>query len=77
MSEHTKDLEQSIIEKIKLLSFEKQREVFNFIKSIENKKLQKNNNLKGIWSDLNIDIDESEIKEIRKEMWKNFPRDTF
>jgi len=29
----------------------------------------------GLWTDLGIDITEEDIKEARKEMWGNFPRD--
>ena len=31
--------------------------------------------LAGIWSDLKIDLSEEDMKEARREMWKNFPRD--
>lgn len=31
--------------------------------------------LRGIWADLQLDVSEQEIKEARREMWKNFPRD--
>jgi hypothetical protein len=31
--------------------------------------------LAGIWADLDIDLSEEDIREVRREMWKNFPRD--
>jgi hypothetical protein len=30
---------------------------------------------RGLWADLDIDISEEDISELRREMWKNFPRD--
>jgi hypothetical protein len=31
--------------------------------------------LYGLWADLNVDISEEDIDEIRREMWRNFPRE--
>jgi len=30
---------------------------------------------RGLWAEFDIDISEEDIRELRREMWKNFPRD--
>ncbi|MGB1286392.1 MAG: hypothetical protein ACPG7F_07670 [Aggregatilineales bacterium] len=37
--------------------------------------LEPRKSLLGIWSDMNIDISEEDIRELRQDMWKNFPRE--
>ncbi len=32
-------------------------------------------NLKGLWADYNIDLDEQDLRDLRQEMWQNFPRE--
>jgi hypothetical protein len=32
-------------------------------------------NLKGLWADHNIDLDEQDLRDLRQEMWQNFPRE--
>jgi uncharacterized protein DUF2281 len=69
-------IEQQVVEKLRELPPEKQREVLDFVQSLEqphnNKPLQP---LRGLWKDLNITITEEEIAEARREMWGNFPKD--
>ena len=31
--------------------------------------------LHGLWADLNVDVSEEDIQEMRREMWGNFPRE--
>jgi hypothetical protein len=35
----------------------------------------KRESLRGLWKHLNFDITEEDIAEVRKEVWKNFPRE--
>ena len=71
-------LEEAIIGKIRALPAEKQEEVLRFADSLEANRA----NLKvplisprGLWADLHVDVSEEDIAEMRKEAWKNFPRD--
>jgi hypothetical protein len=32
-------------------------------------------NLKGLWADHNIDLNEQDLRDLRQEMWQNFPRE--
>ena len=70
-------IEEMVLEKLRGLPREKQREVLKFVESLKpdggtKKPLR---SLEGIWEDLNIDITEEDIAEARREMWGNFPRD--
>lgn len=70
-------IEQQVIEKLRELPLEKQREVLDFVESIKEKNGagKPRRSLLGLWSDLNIHITEEDIREARREMWGNFLRD--
>jgi hypothetical protein len=34
-------------------------------------------NLKGLWADQGIDLDEQDLRNLRQEMWQSFPREDF
>lgn len=68
-----------LLEKFETLSADRQQELLEFAKSLENKEADKKPrlNLHGVLADLNINITEEDIREARKEMWANFPREHF
>lgn len=75
---------QEIINEIENLPVEKQQEVLKFVKSLHHSKPDEKSetaqkeprrSLKGLWADLDIDITDEDIHELRREMWANFPRD--
>ena len=70
-------VEEKVLEKLRELPLEKQKEVLEFVDSLaENNGAKKPlRNLRGLWKDLNIEITEEDIAEARREMWGNFPRD--
>lgn len=70
-------IEQQVIEKLRELSPDKQKEVLNFVDSLADKggPAGKFRGLEGIWADLDIDITEEDIAQARREMWGSFPRD--
>lgn len=70
-------IEQQVIEKLRELPPEKQREVLEFLESIKEKNGadKPRRSLLALWSDLNIHISEEDIREARRAMWGNFPRD--
>jgi hypothetical protein len=70
-------IEEAVLEKLRDLSEEKQREVLNFIKSLQKKARGKGpkRGVRGLWADLNMSISEKDIDEARRELWKNFPRE--
>lgn len=73
----TEKIEQSVVEKLRALSPEKQQEVLDFVEFLERKAAvkQPRRSLMGLCADLNIHITEEDIAEARREMWGNFPRD--
>jgi len=70
-------IEQQVLEKLRDLPPEKQKEVLDFVDSLKEKHGPKKprRSLLGLWADLNIHITEEDIAEARREMWGNFPRD--
>jgi Protein of unknown function (DUF2281) len=70
-------IEQQVLEKLRDLPPEKQEEVLEFVDSLARKNGSKQplRNLRGLWKDLNITITDEDIREARREMWGNFPRD--
>jgi len=70
-------IEEQVLEKLRDLSPEKQKEVLEFVASLkaENGSKKPLRSLRGLWADLNIHITEEDIAEARREMWGNFPRD--
>jgi len=70
-------IEEMVLEKLRGLPPEKQREVLRFMESLKPSRGPKKplGSLEGLLEDLNVDITEEDIAEARREMWGNFPRD--
>ena len=70
-------IEEQVLQKLRDLPHEKQKEVLDFVDSLkeENGPKQPRRSLLGLWADLNIHITEEDIAEARREIWGNFPRD--
>lgn len=70
-------IEEIVLHKLKKMPLKKKHEVLDFVESIQEKPnaKQPRRNLKGLWSELNINITEEDIAEARQEMWSNFPRE--
>ena len=71
-------IEQTVIEKLRALPPQKQQEVLDFVEFLQQKnRIQRQIRLKGLWADLSIDITEADITQARREMWRNFPQESF
>jgi hypothetical protein len=71
-------IEEQVVEKLRALPPEKQKEVLDFVDFLKEKNGDPKKplrSLRGLWADLNIHITEEDIAEARREMWGNFPRD--
>ncbi len=68
------NLEQAVLEKLRELSPEKQQEVLNFATFLQQQVTYKRplRSVKGLCTDLKVDITEEDIAQARKEMWGNF-----
>jgi hypothetical protein len=73
----TEQIEQTVLEKFRMLPPDRQQEVLDFVEFLEQKNGAKppRRSLKGLWADLGIHITAEEIDEARREMWGNFPRE--
>jgi hypothetical protein len=72
-------LEQSILEVIRSLPSDKQRELLEHANQLRQASAAKRprKSAKGLWSDLAISLSPADIDEARREMWKNYPHDGF
>ena len=70
-------IEEMVLERLRDLPPEKQKEVLAFVESLKEKDGARKplRSLEGLWADLGIEITEDDIAEARREMWGNFPRE--
>jgi hypothetical protein len=70
-------IEKSVLEKLLKLPVDKQKEVLDFVESLEKSaELRRSRrSLKGLWADLEVNISADDIDEARREMWGGFPRE--
>ena len=70
-------IEKSVLEKLLKLPMERQKEVLDFVETLEKKTgtPRRRRSLKGLWADLGAEVSPEDIAEARREMWGNFPRD--
>ena len=68
-------IERQVLEKLRDLPPEKQKEVLDFVEFLKEKNGAKKplRSLPGLWKDLDIHITEEDIAEARREIWSNFP----
>jgi hypothetical protein len=72
-------IEDTVLAKLRLLPPEKKREVIDFVDFLQQKigPKRKRRSIKGLWAGLGISVSESDISDIRQEMWDKFPREDF
>jgi len=70
-------IEEMVLEKLRGLPPERQREVLQFLESLkpDGSATSPLHSLEGLLEDLNVDITGEDIAKARREMWGNFPRD--
>jgi hypothetical protein len=69
-------IEKSVLEKLLKLPADKQKEVLDFVETLEKKAgaTRRRLSLKGLWADLQTDVSPEDIAEVRREIWRGFPR---
>ncbi len=72
-------IEELVIEHLRVLPPDQQREVLDFVEFLHGKKGAKQplESLHGLWADFGVEISEHDIAEARREMWSTFPRESF
>ena len=71
-------LEQALLEKLRALPPDKQQEVVDFAEFLRVRYRvpgRARRGLEGLWADLDIDLTNDDIDEMRREAWANFPRE--
>jgi hypothetical protein len=73
-------LEQAILDAVRSLPPEKQREVLEHVRNLHTNAAPPaltRESGRGLWADLQVDLSADDIDEARREMWKTFPRDEY
>jgi hypothetical protein len=73
-------LEQEILNAVRALPADKQRELLDYVSRLRDDVTQSpkpRKNGRGLWADLNMEISAEAIDEARREMWKTFVKDDF
>lgn len=68
-------IEETIVEKLRKLSPEKQQETLDFVEFLEQKAVSPEptrRSLKGALSHLNVHVTTDDIREARREMWREY-----
>jgi hypothetical protein len=70
-------VEQAILEAVRALPAEKQREILSHATRLRDQAIKKQpcKSLKGLWADLGVSLSAREIEKNQRELWKNFPRE--
>ena len=70
-------IEKALLEKLLKLPPEKQKEVLDFVETLEKNPgaTCQRRSLKGLWADLGVEVSSEDIAETRREMWGGFPRE--
>lgn len=73
-------LEQEILDAVRALPADKQRELLDHVNRLRDEATQPPKPRKSgpcLWADLNMDISAEVIDEARRETWKTFDKDDF
>ena len=70
-------VEQAILEAVRALPVDKQREILSHATRLREEAAPKKpfKSIKGLWADLGISLSAEEIEANQREMWKGFPRE--
>ncbi len=76
-AENLMSLEDAILEKVRALPPDQQAELLAVADSLSKRTKPRPplRSPKGLWANFSISISEEDLREIRREMWKDFPRD--
>lgn len=72
-------IEEAVIEKLRLLPLDRQREALDFVEFLSRKtgEIRTRKSSLGLCENLGISISKEEIDSARREVWANFPREEF
>lgn len=71
-------VEETVLEKVKVLPPHRKREVLDFVEFLEVKEMKSKprRSMKGALADLNISVTGEDIREARNEMWRGYTKGT-
>jgi hypothetical protein len=69
-------VEEQVLEKLRELPPQRQKEVLAFVSHLQEQALKPpRKSLHGLWANMNVKVSDNDITEARREMWGSFPRD--
>ena len=70
-------LEQAILEAVRALTPEKQQEILLHATRLRQPPgdSRPRRSVRGLWADLGVSLSAEELRENRREMWRDFPRE--
>jgi hypothetical protein len=69
-------VEEQVLEKLRELPPQRQKEVLAFVSHLQEQGLKTpRKSLHGLWSDMDVKVNDRDIAEARHELWGSFPRD--
>jgi hypothetical protein len=71
------NIEQAVLENLRVLPPEKQQQVLDFVEFVKTKTLTQasRRSIKGLCADLGVRLTEKDLDRARQEMWGNFPNE--
>ena len=70
------NLERSILDAVRSLPPDQQREVLQHVNQLRRSTLKKpRKSGRGLWAGLGVSLPAEQIDQLRRELWKGFPRD--
>jgi hypothetical protein len=69
------DIEQRILGRLRTLPPSAKKRALAFVESLGQASNRPQTTARGLWADLELTVDDSDIDAARAEMWGSFPRD--
>ena len=70
-------IERDVLEQLRALPPDRQRDVLDFAEFLRQKASGRapRRSARGLWAGFDLDVSDEDIAEARREMWGNFPRE--
>lgn len=71
-------IEREIVDRLRVLPPDKQRELLDFAEFLRQRamaaEIRPRRSVRGLWTDLDIEVTDEDIDQARREIWAHFPR---
>lgn len=70
-------IEEAVIARLRQLQPSERNKVLEFARHLPTEPSLPLRSLEGLWANRGVDISESDLADLRREMWDKFPRNAF